>query len=90
MKQIADLPPKKWTGFGRHTLSESWADQSQDVVQFAIGKQPSIGYDRRATKLEHQATVEIEPQSALIHFTVAPPITAPVNPRAMLNFISEL
>ena len=21
-----DLPPKKWTGLGRHTLSESWAD----------------------------------------------------------------
>jgi hypothetical protein len=25
----SDLPPKKWTGLGRHTLSESWADITQ-------------------------------------------------------------
>jgi len=30
-------------------------DQSQGAVQLAIGKQPSIGPDRRAAKLKHQA-----------------------------------
>ena len=29
----ADLPPKKWTGLGRHTLSESWADVAQGGMQ---------------------------------------------------------
>jgi hypothetical protein len=28
-----DLPPKKWTGLGRHTLSESWADVAQGRMQ---------------------------------------------------------
>jgi hypothetical protein len=30
-----DLPPKKWTGLGRHTLSESWADVAQGRMQAA-------------------------------------------------------
>jgi len=31
--QRLDLPPKKWTGLGRHTLSESWADVAQGRMQ---------------------------------------------------------
>jgi hypothetical protein len=30
-----DLPPKKWTGLGRHTLSERWADVAQGRMQAA-------------------------------------------------------
>ena len=30
---LTDLPPKKWTGLGRHTLSESWADVAQGRMQ---------------------------------------------------------
>src|SRR6516165_8313827 len=30
-----DLPPKKWPGLGRHTLSESWADVAQRRMQAA-------------------------------------------------------
>ena len=30
-----DLPPKKWTGLGGHTLSESWADVAQRRMQAA-------------------------------------------------------
>ena len=30
-----DLPPKKWTGLGRHTVSKSWADVAQDRMQAA-------------------------------------------------------
>ena len=43
--------------------------QAQRVVQFAVGQQSGIGGDRRTAKLEHQAAVEIEPQSASIRFT---------------------
>jgi hypothetical protein len=35
--------------------------QAQRVIQLAIGQQPGIGGDRRATKLQQQATIEIEP-----------------------------
>ena len=31
----SDLPPKEWTGLGRHTPSESWADVAQSRVQAA-------------------------------------------------------
>src|SRR5215472_12308888 len=30
-----DLPPKKWTGLGRRTLSERWADVAQGRMQAA-------------------------------------------------------
>jgi hypothetical protein len=30
---LGDLPPKEWTGLGRHTLSESWADVAQGRMQ---------------------------------------------------------
>jgi len=32
---LLDLPPKKWTGLGRHALSESWADVAQGRMQAA-------------------------------------------------------
>src|SRR5215472_17773544 len=31
----SDLPPRKWTGLGRHTLSDSWADVAQGRMQAA-------------------------------------------------------
>ena len=43
--------------------------QAQRVIQLAIGQQPGIGGDRGAAKLQHQTTVEIEPQSAPVRFT---------------------
>jgi len=38
--------------------------QAPRVIQLAIRQQPGIGGDRRATKLQQQPTIEIEPQSA--------------------------
>ena len=35
------------------------------VVQFAISQQPSIGGHQGAAKLEHQAAVEIQPNSSI-------------------------
>jgi len=33
--EAIDLPPKKWTGLGRHTLSETWTDIAQGRMQAA-------------------------------------------------------
>ena len=43
--------------------------QPKCVVEFAIGKQPSIGGHDGTAKLQHQAAVEIEPKSPSIRFT---------------------
>src|SRR5215475_12212081 len=43
--------------------------QTEYVVEFAIGEQPSIGGHYGTAKLEHQATVEIEPNSIRFRFT---------------------
>ena len=43
--------------------------QAERVVQLAIGQQPGIGGDRGTMKLQHQTTVEIEPQSLGFRFT---------------------
>src|SRR3954452_13984056 len=43
--------------------------QAQRVVQFTVSKQSSIGGNRRPTKLEHQATMKIEPQRLVVRFT---------------------
>jgi hypothetical protein len=37
--------------------------QAQRVIQLAVRQQPAIGGDRGTAKLQHQTTVEIEPQS---------------------------
>jgi hypothetical protein len=60
--------------------------QAQRVVQLVVRQQPGIGGDRGAAKLQHQLTVEIEPQSALIRFTRRSPIGAPFDPRKTLNY----
>jgi hypothetical protein len=61
--------------------------QTEYVVEFAISQQPSIGGHQGAAKLEHQAAVEIEPNSNRSRFT------APWPPRSiqgkMLIAISE-
>jgi hypothetical protein len=43
--------------------------QSEHVIEFAIGQQSGIGGHHRAAKLEHDAAVKIEPESATIRFT---------------------
>ena len=43
--------------------------QSERVVEFSIGEHASVGGGDRATKLKHQAPVEIEPESLTIRFT---------------------
>jgi hypothetical protein len=43
--------------------------QTKYVVEFAISQQPSIGGHQGATKLEHQAAVEIQPHSIRSRFT---------------------
>jgi hypothetical protein len=64
--------------------------QTEYVVEFAISQQPSIGGHQGAAKLEHQAAVEIQPNStgSTIH-----PLGAPWPPRStqdkMLIAISE-
>src|SRR5262249_62312138 len=48
--------------------------QTEYVVEFAISPQPSIGGHQGAAKLEHQAAVEIQPNSTRSRFTPwAPP-----------------
>jgi hypothetical protein len=43
--------------------------QTECVVEFAIGKQPSIRCHHGAAKLEHQAAVKIEPNNVGFRFT---------------------
>jgi hypothetical protein len=43
--------------------------QAESVIQLAIGQQPGVRRDRRAAKLQPQATVEIEPQRTPVRFT---------------------
>ena len=43
--------------------------QTEYVVEFAIGQQPGIGGHHGAAKLEHQAAVEIQPNSIRFRFT---------------------
>jgi hypothetical protein len=43
--------------------------QAQRIVQFSEGQQSGIGGNRRTAKLEQQAAIKIEPQSASIRFT---------------------
>src|SRR5262249_49051578 len=43
--------------------------QTEYVVEFAISQQPSIGGHQKAAKLEHQAAVEIQPNSIRSRFT---------------------
>ena len=43
--------------------------QAEHVIEFAIGQQSGIRGHHRAAKLEHQAAVEIEPESPIIRFT---------------------
>jgi hypothetical protein len=39
--------------------------EAEGIVEFAIGQQASIGRDDRASKLERQSAVEIEPENAI-------------------------
>jgi hypothetical protein len=43
--------------------------KAQCVVEFAVGKQPSIGGDDRTAKLKGQSAVVIEPERLAIRFT---------------------
>ncbi len=43
--------------------------KAERIVEFTIGKQPSIRGNHRTEKLEHQPAVEIEPENALARFT---------------------
>jgi hypothetical protein len=43
--------------------------QADRIIEFAIGKQPSIGGHYGAAKLEHQAAVKIKPKSIRFRFT---------------------
>ena len=39
----------------------SHSTESEGIVEFAIGEQPSVGSYDRTAKLQHQKAVEIEP-----------------------------
>jgi hypothetical protein len=43
--------------------------KAECVVEFAVGKQPSIGGDDRTAKLKGQSAVVIEPERLAIRFT---------------------
>ena len=43
--------------------------ETKRVIEFAMGKQPSVGGHDRTAKLEHQSAVEIEPESLVARFT---------------------
>jgi hypothetical protein len=54
--------------------------QTEHVVEFAISQQPSIGGHQGAAKLEHQATVEIQPNSIRSRFTLGCAMAASLDP----------
>ena len=54
--------------------------QPEHVVEFAVGKQPSIGGHHGAAKLEHQAAVKIEPENRVVRFTRRVRIAASLDP----------
>ncbi len=43
--------------------------QPEGVVQVPVGQQPGVGGDAAAVELQPQATIEIDPQGAVIRFT---------------------
>jgi len=43
--------------------------QTERIIEFAIGKQSSIGCNDGSAKLQHHAAVEIKPENAVIRFT---------------------
>jgi hypothetical protein len=43
--------------------------QPKCVIEFAVRQQSRIGRDHGAAKLEHQATVKIEPKNVRFRFT---------------------
>jgi len=43
--------------------------QAECIIEFSVGEQTCIGGDDGATKLNHKATVKIEPQNAILRFT---------------------
>ena len=47
----------------------SQVGQPQGVVEFSLGQQPGVGRDPAAVEFQPQATVEIDPQGAIIRFT---------------------
>src|SRR5215470_5626595 len=51
------------------TILDRHLGQTEYVVEFAISQRPSIGGHQGAAKLEHQAAVEIEPNSIRSRFT---------------------
>jgi hypothetical protein len=65
--------------------------QAEYVIEFAVCQQSGIGRDHGAAKLEHQAAVEIQPNSIRSRFH---PLGAPWPPRSiqgkMLIAISEI
>src|SRR5260370_41698034 len=61
-------PPILATACGGKNLPRHLG-QTEYIVEFAISQQPSIGDHQGAAKLEHQAAVEIQPNSIRSRFT---------------------
>jgi hypothetical protein len=51
-------------GIGKHFTGHR--AEAQGIVEFTVSEQPGIGGDPRAMELKLQASVEIEPQGAII------------------------
>ncbi len=64
-QSMAAIPPG--ARIGEHITS--YCAETESIVEFAIGEQPSIGGNYRAMELKLQAAVKIEPESAIIRFT---------------------
>ena len=63
--------------------------QPECVVEFAIGQQSGIGGDHGAAKLQHQAAVEIEPESTVdsIHPSGSPSPPRSIQDKLLIAYI---
>ncbi len=70
---LAELPDKTMTTVLPTTGIREYVpgnlSQSDRIIQFPIGQQPSVGSDRGTVELKLQATVKIETQNPLFRFT---------------------
>jgi hypothetical protein len=51
------------------SISPSGLAQTEDIVEFATGKEPAIGRDFGAVELELKAAVERQAKSGVLRFT---------------------
>ena len=67
--------------FARHRA------ETECVVEFSISDQSSVGSDDRSAKLDHQPSVEIEPENRVVRFTRRVPHDRSLNAQIAYCFL---